>query len=219
MKRIFVFAVSVFISLAVLSNPLIANDKKVNKNDIQLEEVDYSKGKPFLQTLKERKSTRTFLDKELDLTTLSELLWSAGGISREGGYRTFPSAMNAQEIDIYVFTKKGIYLYIPSENLLKFIMEGDKRADTGMQSFAADAAVNLVYSIDLSKMRGNDENQKMLMSAIDLGHVSQNVYLYCASAELACVVRGSVNGKALEKLLNLKDSQKIILAQSVGYKK
>ena len=68
-------------------------------------------------------------------------------------------------------------------------------------------------------MKGGDNEQNMMMAAVDAGHVSENVYLYCASADLACVVMAYIDGQALSKLLNLKKSQKVIVSQSVGYKK
>jgi nitroreductase len=49
--------------------------------------------------------------------------------------------------------------------------------------------------------------------------ISENVYLFCASAGLATVVRGSINRDALATALKLPSAQKIILAQTVGYPK
>ena len=60
-------------------------------------------GMPLMQVLKERHSARGFANKSLPAQELSNLLWAAFGINREdSGKRTAPSAMNAQEIDIYV---------------------------------------------------------------------------------------------------------------------
>lgn len=221
MKKSAVLSMVLF--LVVLSAvPAFCKEKEVKikmGKDIVLEQVDHSKGKPLMQTLKDRRSAKEFADRSLDMPTLSELLWAAGGITREDGRRTNPTAMNSQEIDIYVFMKEGVYLYDAKENTLKFVLKGDKRAETGKQDYVASAAVNLVYVSNLDKMKGEDANQKMLMSAIDLGHISQSVYLYCASAELSCVVRGYVDGAAVSKLLNLQESAKVIISQSVGYSK
>jgi len=63
-------------------------------------------------------SVREFDPTALKLQDLSELLWAANGINRpDEGKRTAPSAMNAQDIDIYVLMESGIYLYDPKEHL------------------------------------------------------------------------------------------------------
>ncbi|MDZ7831305.1 MAG: nitroreductase family protein [Desulfobacterales bacterium] len=96
-------------------------------------------------------------------------------------------------------------------------MEKDIRAETGTQGFIADAPINLIYVADYSKMSGADEDRKRFYAAADTGFISQNVYLYCASAGLATVVRGSVPRSQLAKIMNLRAEQHITLAQTVGF--
>jgi nitroreductase len=88
----------------------------------------------------------------------------------------------------------------------------------GTQPFVATAPVNLVYVADLTKVTG-DAGEKELFTGADTGFIAQNVYLYCASEGLATVVRASVDREALGKALKLKATQKIVLAQTVGYPK
>jgi len=67
--------------------------------------------KPFMQAVKERKSSRDFSEKELSLQDLSNVLWCANGVNRpESGKRTSPSAMNKQDVDVYAVLKEGVYL-------------------------------------------------------------------------------------------------------------
>ncbi len=54
-------------------------------------------------------------------------------------------------------------------------------------------------------------------AAIDAGFIAQNVYLFCASQGLATVVRGLVPRARLAAMMGLKPSQRIIVAQSVGF--
>ena len=54
-------------------------------------------------------------------------------------------------------------------------------------------------------------------ASADTGFVAQNVYLYCATAGLACVVRGLVDRRKLAPALELRVDQRIVLAQTVGY--
>ena len=186
---------------------------------IKLLDPQTSGGKPLMQVLKERKSSRSFSEKELSLQELSNLLWAAFGINRlDSGMRTAPSAHNLQEIDIFVSMKKGLYFYDPKQHVLKLVLEKDIRAVTGKQEFVAIAPVNLIYVADYSKM-DNVGDQKDFYSAADTGFISQNVYLYCASEGLGTVVRGWVDKDALVRAMNLRPDQKIILTQTVGYEK
>ena len=100
-----------------------------------------------MQVLSDRKSTREFGPGTLSPQTLSNLLWAAFGINRPDGRRTAPSAMNWQEVSIYVATPEGVYIYDAKDNVLSPVLAGDFRAATGTQSFVKDAAVNLVLCL------------------------------------------------------------------------
>ena len=185
---------------------------------IQLPRPQTEGGKPLMEVLRNRKSSRSFAGKALPQQVLSNLLWAAFGVNRPGsGKRTAPSARNWQEIDIYVATARGLYLYDAVAHALQPVLAQDIRALTGKQSYVKEAAVNLVYVANLSKMGNATADSKTLCSAADTGFIAQNVYLYCASEGLATVVRGLVDREALGKLMRLQGDQKIILAQSVGY--
>ena len=175
-------------------------------------------GRPMMQALKERKSTREFSGEKLSVQVLANLLWAGFGVNRPDGRRTAPSAMNWQEIEIYVVMADGTYVYDAAKNRLELVAKEDLRSLAGTQSYVATAPVNLVYVADLAKVTGDAEGRE-LYTAADTGFIAQNVYLYCASEGLATVVRGSVDREALGKALRLKATQKIVLAQSVGYPK
>ena len=177
-------------------------------------------GKPLMQALKERKSMREFSSQEFTLQVLSDLLWAADGINRpESAHRTAPSAMNMQEIDIYVAKVDGLYLYDAKVNSLIPVVLGDIRALTGKQPFVKDAPINLIYVADLAKMGRLSAVDADFYAAADTGFISENVYLYCASAGLTTVVRGSIDKPALAKAMKLGADKKIIFAQTVGYPK
>jgi SagB-type dehydrogenase family enzyme len=177
-------------------------------------------GMPLMQALAERKTDREFSPEKLPPQVLSDLLWAAAGINRpDSGRRTSPTARNCQEIDVYVATAEGLYLYDPKKNELAPVVAGDLRALTGKQPFVKDAPVNLIFVADLAKMANFQPKDREFYAATDTGYVSQNVYLYCASAGLATVVRGYVDREPLAKAMNLRPDQKVILAQTVGYPK
>jgi SagB-type dehydrogenase family enzyme len=186
---------------------------------VQLPPPQTTGGRPLMEVLKDRKSTREFGSGTLSQQTLSNLLWAAFGINRPDGRRTAPSAMNWQEVSIYVATPAGVYVYDAKANVLEPVLAGDFRAATGTQPFVKDAAVNLVYVSDLSKSGGAASSEAEMYTAADVGFIAQNVYLYCASEGLGAVVRASVDKPALAKTLKLQPQQRIILAQSVGYQK
>jgi nitroreductase len=179
-----------------------------------------SGGKPLMQALSERKTSREFDSRALSDQMLSNLLWAACGINRpESGMRTAPTAVNWQEIDIYVAMEKGLFLYEAKTNRLVPVLDKDIRANTGVQPFIMGAPVNLVFVADFTRMGGADTAAKEFYSATDTGFISQNVYLFCASEGLATVVRGLVDRKALAEVMKLGPDQKIVLAQTVGYPK
>jgi SagB-type dehydrogenase family enzyme len=187
-------------------------------NDIQLPPPQKDGGRPLMQVLADRKSTRDFRPDKLSPQVLSNLLWAGFGINRADGRRTAPSASNKQEIDIYIAMADGLYIYNAKENRLTAVLHDDLRAKTGTQSFVSDAPVNLVYVADLAK-EGTGSAEREMYVAADTGFIAQNVYLFCASEGLGTVVRGSVDRNALASAMHLRADQRIILAQTVGYPK
>ncbi len=171
-------------------------------------------GKPLMEALKARQSSREFSGKKLPEQVVSNLLWAAWGVNRpEKGGRTAPSAMNRQEVDVYVMTAEGAYWYNARKHALELAAEGDLRGLVGTQAFVKDAPLNLVMVADTAK------SGDLVYAAISAGAIAQNVYLYCASEGLATVVRASIDKPALEKGLKLRAGQKILVAQTVGYPK
>ena len=185
---------------------------------IQLPPPETAGGMPLMQALKTRQSSREFADKVLPPQVLSNLLWAANGVNRpDTGKRTAPSARDWREVDVYVILAAGAYRYDAPRHALFKVADGDLRHLAGQQDFVATAPLNLVYVADLDRMSGASADDKALYSATDTGFIAQNVYLYCASAGLAVVVRGLVDREALGAALGLGKQQRIVLAQTVGY--
>ena len=187
---------------------------------IQLPAPQKDIGKPLMQVLNLRQSSRSFTTTKLPMQEISNILWAAFGINRtDEGKRTAPSARNWQDIDIYVFLPEGVYIYQAKDNKLEQISDADLRGMAGVQDFVKTAPLNLVYVSDQSKMGKASKEDKMMYSGANAGFIAQNVYLYCASQDLGVVVRAMVDKKALAEKLNLKPEQVIVLAQTIGYKK
>jgi len=214
--RLFRAMLTALIFLLICPALVLAQDFK----PIKLLAPQTNGGRPLMQVLKDRKSSREFSGKELSLQVLSNMLWAAYGVNRtDSGKRTAPSAVNWQEIDIYVATAHGLYLYDAKANVLQPVLSEDIRSLTGLQSYVQEVPVNLIYVADQAKMGERTSEEKVFYSAADTGFIGQNVYLYCASEGLATVVRGLIDRPALEKAMRLRPEQKVTLAQSVGYPK
>jgi len=172
----------------------------------------------LLQALRSRRSLREFSSRPLPLDVLSTLLWSGFGVNRpDSGGRTAPSAHNWQEIEVFAALPDGAYRYDARDHALRLVVAGDLRAATGVQDFVANAPLNLVYVADFGKMVDANAEDRTFYASADAGFVAQNVYLYCAAAGLACVVRGLVDRRRLAPALQLHIDQRIVLAQTVGY--
>ncbi len=188
---------------------------------IKLLEPDKTLDASLMQALTDRASQREFADKQLSLEDLSSLLWAANGVNREDGKRTAPSAVNAQDVDIYVSMASGAYLYDAKQSQLTRITTEDLRsAVCGKQPM--EAPVFLVMVADISRYPEGLASQRLLVesfAAMDAGYVSQNICLYCSAAKLATVPRASMDKEALTKSLNLKDTQIPLLNNPVGYMK
>jgi len=84
------------------------------------------------QALLERRSVREYAPAPLTLTEISQLLWSAQGITHPGGLRTAPSAGALYPLEVLLVAgevtdlEAGIYRYKPQGHELLPILEGDR---------------------------------------------------------------------------------------------
>lgn len=211
---------------------------------IKLNEPNKTRGLPVMQALALRASVREWSDKDLTAQDLSDLLWAANGVNRPDGRRTAPSAMNAQDVDIYVFTKEGGYKYdAPSHSLLP-IVAGDFRlavtpaygrpgakppakpdmpppADKpeAKPAPATPAPVLLILVTDTGKFRMGEPDMKVRMGTLDVGIVSENIGVFCAGTGLATRPRAGMDTAKIKELLKLTETQVPLLNHPVGYPK
>jgi nitroreductase len=183
-----------------------------------------------MQARKLRQSTRGDFgpEEKLSSQTLSTLLWAADGVNRPGGHRTAPSAVDWQNIDIYVATADGLFLYDAPQQVLKVISKQDVRAISGLeglaagpmkQDFAKTAPVSLVYVADMAKTKGmkwNGEDAGLIWSYAGAGAIAQNVYLFCASEGLACILRAMVDAAKITEVFKLRSDQKVLLTSTIA---
>ncbi len=196
------------------SMSVVAQDVK------KLPEPDKDVKMTLFQSLQQRKSVREYSGKEIDNMKLSQLLWAAVGINRPDGHLTAPTAINAQDITVYVCSKDGAWLYVAKDNALQKVSDKDLRdAVASRQKFAAEAPISLVIVSDNAKFRGGSTNGPTISGAIDAGYVSQNIDLACEALGLATVPRATMDKEVLKTELKLSDTQNAILNHPIGYPK
>ncbi len=209
---------------------------------IKLNEPNKKRGLPLMETFSVRASAADLAETDLSLQDLSDLLWAANGINRpQIGKRTAPSAQNAQDIDIYVFMKDGVYLYDAKSHSLTPVVAGDYRLSIRMmppqsspqvkpgektetpppppQLRGASAPIVLLLVSDTSRFRAGSPEMKKELGAIDAGIVSQNISLFCSGTGLATRPMASMNREAVKKILKLSDAQYPFLIHPVGHPK
>jgi len=176
-------------------------------------------GMPLMEALARRRSSREFASKPLPLPMLSNLLWAAFGMNRRNGGRTAPSAINAQEIDVYVALPYGAYLYDVKIHALQLVAASDLRRITGYQDFVDEAPLDLVFIADHSRMTLVPVDRRESYASAAAGAIAQNVYLFAASNGLATVIRGWIDRSAIADALGLSHDHQVLLSQTVGYPK
>ena len=174
-------------------------------------------GKPLMQALQARHSTREFASRVLPEQVLADLLWAASGVNRQSGDRTAPYWRHMNLIDVYAVMADGAWLYEPAAHALRKHLAADLRAQTGMQDFVGTAPLNVVYVVHGERMTDIAAEGRRLYGSVDAAFAGQNVYLYCASEGLATVFRGAVDYERLAQALQLPDGQFVAFAQTVGY--
>ena len=200
MKRIIIATTLIVLSL---SNSVAS--------DIILPKPQMEGGMPLMEALAKRKSTREFSDdKRLSNQQLADLLWASCGFNREDKL-TIPTALNKQEVSVYVITPEGAWLYAAKEHKLVQVTDKDVRDYAAAQDYAKKAPLNIAIVSD-KELMAND-----IFAGTDAGAAMQNIYLWCAANGVGTVTRGSFDKEGLAKALNLKPSQRVILVQTVGY--
>jgi len=185
--------------------------------DISLPAPQIEGGMPLMEALSKRQSARSYSEKSLSKQILSNLLWAAWGINRsEDGRRTAPSSHNEQNTVLYCALAEGLYTYDAKNQSLILVTKKDIRAETGTQDYVKSAALNLVY-VAKGDSAANWGEALINAACVNAAFIAQNVYLFCASEGLSCVVRGSFDGEKLQEILQLGTDKVAVLAQSVGF--
>jgi SagB-type dehydrogenase family enzyme len=186
-----------------------------------------------VRALQLRRTRREISDRKLPLRTLSDLLWAACGVNRARGPfgipgRTAASASNSQEIDVYVALPKGTYWYAPFHHRLVPVAAGDLRRHAigpGQAQAGAEAPVRLIYVADIDRLAHTsgfkepglrDPEIQRSYYYVDTGLIAANVYLFAAAMGLAAWFHNCDRAELSAKL-GLRDDQRVLFGQTVGY--
>lgn len=174
-------------------------------------------GLALFEALGKRHSHREFSPEPLGDDVLGQLLWCVAGINRPGlGGRTAPSAMNAQEVRVYVASAQGLFLYDAQAHALRHVAAADVRRVSGFQDFVDTAPLDLIYVADHTRMTLVPAARREAYAFAAAGAMAQNAYLCCAAQGLATVVRAWFDAAALGRAMGLGNEQQLLLAQTVG---
>lgn len=193
-------------TIATMVIALLACSQAFALEPVKLPSPDMGRGTTLMKALSDRKSVREYSTKEITMKDLGDLLWAANGVNREDGRTTNPTAMNRQDIKVYVVLPAGTYLYNNKEHRLDPISEGDHR-----QKIRGNMpALNLLVVADDGDAR---------LSEVDSGYVSQNIYLFCAANGMGTVAAAGMDADAYKKACKLNEKQRIVIQHPVGYLK
>ncbi len=189
--------------LTITAIIIFSNSVYAQQDYIALPSIDKTGGMPLMQALSERKTIRSFSKEPIQEDVLAEILWAGAGKNREENKLTIPTALNRQNVFIYVLSDKGSFLYDAQNHSLIKITDADLRP-------VKDAPITLAYAADKNK---GDK----LYAAMHVGSAYQNVGLYAASKHMANVVRGSFDRGSIERGLKLPKNIEVLITQAIGY--
>lgn len=183
-------------------------------------------GMSLTQALSLRRSIRTYSEEPVSLQEVSQLLWSAQGITNERGFRTAPSAGATFPLELYLMAnnveglKKGIYHYHPLENGMEFIREGNLAPDLARaclsQAMVSDAGVVLIFAAVFERTTARYGERGIRYVHNEIGHAAQNVHLQAAAIDLGTVVIGAYRDEEVEQILDLGDELRVLYLMPVG---
>jgi SagB-type dehydrogenase family enzyme len=184
------------------------------------------------QAIRVRRTVRSFDGKALSLHQLSQLLWSAQGITEQGGFkRAAPSAGALYPMDIYAVVgggcveglDPGVYRYEPDGHSISPGRGKDARGDVAQaslwQTWMTQAPLNLVITAEYSRIMGKYGKRGVRYAMIEAGHIGQNIFLQAQAMGLAAGIVGAFEDDKVIKVMGIKETHKPLLVMPVGYQR
>ncbi|MEO0116613.1 MAG: SagB/ThcOx family dehydrogenase [candidate division WOR-3 bacterium] len=194
---------------------------------VKLPEVRYKSEISVEEALLNRRSVRSYKKEKLKLSEVSQILWSAQGITAKWGGRTCPSAGATYPLEIYLVAGEveglppGVYQYLPEEHSLKLILNKDVRKDlmgaAWGQDYILSAPIDIIIAADYKRTTSRYGERGIRYVHNEVGHCGQNIHLQCEALGLGTVVIGAFSDERVKKILNIKEEPQYIMP--VGRKK
>jgi SagB-type dehydrogenase family enzyme len=174
----------------------------------------------------ERRSVREFEPGALTIAELSQLLWSAQGVTASGGLRTAPSAGALYPIELYVFAGEvealptGVYRYDPLSNKLHQTAGRDRRGELSVaalgQGWIADAPAILLITANYRRTAARYGARAERYVHIEVGHVAENVYLETGALGLGTTDVGAFEDAGVKRIASLPAHLEPVLLLPIG---
>jgi SagB-type dehydrogenase family enzyme len=173
---------------------------------------------------------RSFASRPLDLKQVSQLLWGADGLSDPRGLRTAPSAGATYPVDLYLVVGEqgvadlaaGVYHYQSAAQALTRVAPGDVRAAVARasldQTWMTQAPVLVVITGEYRRCTARYGERGIRYTHMEVGNVSQNLFLAAEALGLGAGIVGAFEDKALAQVLKLPPGHEPLLVMPVGYK-
>ena len=187
--------------------------------DVSLPAPKTSGGMGIYDALKARHSASLahFPQKALSLQNLSDLLWAATGLNREGKGWTTPYGMGMAPYNkIHIVSDKGVFLYDWQNHALKTISVKNIKSKIGKQAGVATAPVILVITSDSKAMGNIAGNRARDWAHIASGAIAQNLYLAAASLNIGVRYIVSMNEDVIRQELKLDKDDILINIMPLG---
>jgi len=225
---IIVLFIIIFVDSACNVLPKVYEEKEKPEN-AEYEEIIYlpepeTVGEMSLEeTIKKRRSVRSFDDKELNLEQISQILWAAQGITDEKGHRSAPSAGALYPLEVYVVKKDGVFHYKPEGHKMEIILKGDIRKKLKEiclgQQWVEDAPVDIIITgiYERTTIKYGDRGIRYVY--LEAGTACQNILLQAVSLGLGAVPVGAFRDNQIQEILNLSKDETPLFVIPIGYKK
>jgi SagB-type dehydrogenase family enzyme len=193
------------------------------------------------EAIASRRSVRRYRSESLTLSQLSQILWSAQGITGAGRLRAAPSAGATYPLETFAFIGKqavtviaseakqslsgdelpaGIYHYDVDSHSLVLHRPGDSRKELARaaldQGFIANAPLDIVICALYSRTSYRYGRRGERYVHIEVGHVGENIHLQAVALGLATVEVGAFDDEEVRKVLGVEEQIKPLYIMPIG---
>jgi nitroreductase len=195
--------------------------------DIALPAPKAKVGLDFIDAVKARSTSRSFVAKDVSLEDLSTILWAANGVksvdavsSATKANRTIPYSGDNAYLNAYVFTAKGVYLYQPEKNALKQLGSKEVR-DKVTVEFIKTSPVLILFTVDGDKLPSFFKSGPLATAGTfgTAGEAASNTALAASAFKLSSIIMYNINPKTLPEAVTLGKNETPLILLQIGYEK